>query len=46
MARAGQPLRSGDVILTGALGPVSPVLSGEFYEARISGFSPVNVSFT
>jgi 2-keto-4-pentenoate hydratase len=45
MAKAGQPLRAGDVVLTGALGPVSPVLIGEFYEARISGFSPVSVSF-
>ncbi|MGX9427315.1 MULTISPECIES: 2-keto-4-pentenoate hydratase [Bradyrhizobium] len=45
MAKAGQPLRSGDVVLTGALGPVSPVSAGEFYEARISGFSPVSVSF-
>jgi 2-keto-4-pentenoate hydratase len=46
MARAGQPLRSGDVVLTGALGPVSPVSSGEFYEARISGFGAVSVSFS
>ncbi len=46
MARAGQPLRSGDVVLTGALGPVSPVSVGEVYEARISGFGPVGVSFT
>lgn len=46
MASAGQPLRSGDVVLTGALGPVSPVTSGEFYEARISGFGAVSVSFT
>ncbi len=45
MAKAGQPLRCGDVVLTGALGPVSPVFAGEFYEARISGFSPVSVSF-
>ena len=46
MARAGQPLRSGDVVLTGALGPVSPVAVGEVYEARISGFGPVSVTFT
>jgi 2-keto-4-pentenoate hydratase len=46
MAQAGQPLRSGDVVLTGALGPVWPVSSGEDYEARISGFAPVSVSFT
>jgi 2-keto-4-pentenoate hydratase len=45
MAAAGQPLRAGDVVLTGALGPVSPAASGEFYEARISGFAPVNVRF-
>jgi hypothetical protein len=25
---------------------VSPVSSGEFYEARISGFGPVSVSFS
>lgn len=46
MARVGQPLRSGDVVLTGALGPVSPVSAGEVYEARISGFGPVSVTFT
>ncbi|WP_456797172.1 2-keto-4-pentenoate hydratase [Bradyrhizobium sp. USDA 4473] len=46
MARAGQPLRGGDVVLTGALGPVSPVSVGEVYEARVSGFGPVSVTFT
>jgi 2-keto-4-pentenoate hydratase len=45
MSAAGHSLRAGDVVLTGALGPVSPVTSGEFYEARISGFAPVNVRF-
>jgi 2-keto-4-pentenoate hydratase len=45
MSAAGQPLRAGDVVLTGALGPVSPAAAGEFYEARISGFAPVNVRF-
>jgi 2-keto-4-pentenoate hydratase len=45
MAKAGQPLRCGDVVLTGALGPVSQVSAGEFYEARISGFAPVSVTF-
>ena len=45
MSAAGQSLRAGDVVLTGALGPVSPASSGEFYEARISGFAPVNVRF-
>jgi 2-keto-4-pentenoate hydratase len=45
MSAAGHSLRAGDVVLTGALGPVSPATSGEFYEARISGFAPVNVRF-
>jgi 2-keto-4-pentenoate hydratase len=45
MSAAGSPLRAGDVVLTGALGPVSPAAAGEFYEARISGFAPVNVRF-
>lgn len=45
MSATGHSLRAGDVVLTGALGPVSPAASGEFYEARISGFAPVNVRF-
>jgi 2-keto-4-pentenoate hydratase len=45
MSAAGHSLRAGDVVLTGALGPVSPATSGEFHEARISGFAPVNVRF-
>lgn len=45
MSAAGHSLRAGDVVLTGALGPVSPAAEGEFYEARISGFAPVNVRF-
>jgi 2-keto-4-pentenoate hydratase len=45
MAEAAQPLRAGDVVLTGALGPVSPASAGEFYESRISGLAPVNVRF-
>jgi 2-keto-4-pentenoate hydratase len=45
MSAAGHSLRAGDVVLTGALGPVSPASAGEFYEARISGFAPVNVRF-
>jgi len=45
MAGRGEPLCAGRVVLTGALGPVSPAAPGEFYEARISGFAPVNVRF-
>ena len=45
MAAGGEPLRAGSVVLTGALGPLSPAAAGEFYEARISGLAPVNVRF-
>jgi 2-keto-4-pentenoate hydratase len=45
MARTGEPLRAGDLVLTGALGPMCDVRSGESYEARISGFAPVRVLF-
>jgi 2-keto-4-pentenoate hydratase len=45
MSAAGHSLRAGNVVLTGALGPVAPATAGEFYEAKISGFAPVNVRF-
>ncbi|GAA4573401.1 2-keto-4-pentenoate hydratase [Micromonospora coerulea] len=45
LARAGDPLRAGDVVLSGALGPMVPVTPGAAYEARISGLGSVRVSF-
>ncbi|HCT80935.1 MAG TPA: 2-keto-4-pentenoate hydratase [Micromonosporaceae bacterium] len=46
MARMGSPLQAGDVVLSGALGPMVPVTPGATYEARISGLGSVRVSFT
>ena len=45
MVRAGRPLTAGDVVLSGALGPMLPATSGDRFEARISGLGAVAVGF-
>jgi len=46
LAEQGEPARAGDVILTGALGPMVTANAGEEYEARISDLGTVKVRFT
>jgi 2-keto-4-pentenoate hydratase len=43
--RFGDPLRAGQVILSGALGPFVPFAPGDKVEASISGFDPLTVEF-
>ncbi|WP_298852683.1 fumarylacetoacetate hydrolase family protein [uncultured Ruegeria sp.] len=45
MTSLGQSLRAGDVIMSGALGPMAPAKSGETYEANISGLGSVRAVF-
>jgi 2-keto-4-pentenoate hydratase len=43
--RFGDPLRAGQVVLSGALGPFVPFAPGDRVEASITGFAPLVVHF-
>lgn len=44
MRDTGRPLLAGDLVLSGALGPMTPLNPGKTYVATIGGLGPVSVS--
>jgi len=45
MAEVGMPLKAGDVVMTGALGPMASVAAGDIIDVRISGLGSVRTAF-
>lgn len=44
-AGRGMPVRAGEVILSGALGPMVPVTAGDVFEIRVDAVAPLSVRF-
>ena len=45
MVQVGRPLRAGDIVMSGALGPMVTITPGDTIEARIDGLGSVRVGF-
>jgi 2-keto-4-pentenoate hydratase len=45
LARRGDPLRAGDLVLTGALGPMVTIQPGDHVKASVGGLGSCNFTF-
>ncbi|CAN5594553.1 2-keto-4-pentenoate hydratase [soil metagenome] len=45
MSRLGHPLKAGDVVMSGSLGPMVSVQPGDIFEARINGLGSIRAVF-
>ena len=45
MASLGRPVEAGDIVLSGALGPMVPASAGDVYAIEIQGFAPLQIAF-
>ncbi len=45
MIAMGTPLQAGDIVLSGALGPMANAAQGDYFEARVDGLGQVGVHF-
>jgi 2-keto-4-pentenoate hydratase len=45
MVEVGRPLLAGDIIMSGALGPMVPAAAGDVLDTRISGLGSVRAVF-
>ena len=46
VAAIGQPLKEGDIVLSGALGPIVPLSGGDLFETEIDCFGSVRVALS
>ncbi|AJG18462.1 2-keto-4-pentenoate hydratase [Cupriavidus basilensis] len=45
MVRVGRPLQAGDIVMTGALGPMVPVAAGDVFDLEIEGLGRLSTRF-